>query len=225
MKERSENDPWFERLSEHLDGELDSRESALLTAHLEQCDACRAELVALRTLVTAASALPDWAPARDLWPAVEACLTSGSRRAPRSRVGPLVALAAAALLVAFLVDRFVGGSVAPPATERFVLLLHEPAELLASADASEIEAVVERYREWGRAWGAKGNVEGGEKLADGEGFVVRPGDGPEALDTRGGIGGFFLIRADDYEQALVIARSHPHLDLGGWIEVRRIEET
>ena len=46
-----------ERLSGHLDGELDAKEAAAVEVHLATCEACRRELSELRRTVSALSAL------------------------------------------------------------------------------------------------------------------------------------------------------------------------
>ena len=47
-------------------------------------------------------------------------------------------------------------------------------------------------------------------------------DGPFA-EAKEIIGGLFIIQAADYDQAVEICRSCPHLD-NGWIELRQIDE-
>jgi len=79
------NDQWTNRLSEYIDGELDSSERAVLEAHLATCGQCFATLGELRQVVTRAKALEDRAPAKDLWAGIRAGLTQGSeprRHAP-----------------------------------------------------------------------------------------------------------------------------------------------
>lgn len=61
-------DSWRDRLSEYLDGELDTDEVTALEAHLELCDECREELESLRLVVGRLDTAPDRGPARDLWP-------------------------------------------------------------------------------------------------------------------------------------------------------------
>ncbi|MAG58508.1 MAG: hypothetical protein CMJ83_19645 [Planctomycetes bacterium] len=39
------------------------------------------------------------------------------------------------------------------------------------------------------------------------------------------IGGYFVLRARDYDEALQLVGDCPHLAEGGWIELRRIEGT
>ena len=64
------NDQWTNRLSEYLDGELDSTEHAAIEAHLATCGACYATLAELRAVVAHAKTLEDSPPATDLWPAI-----------------------------------------------------------------------------------------------------------------------------------------------------------
>ncbi|HEV2670882.1 MAG TPA: anti-sigma factor [Gemmatimonadales bacterium] len=61
------NDIWNNRLSEYIDGELDSTERAALEAHLASCGECYATLGELRQVLARAQALQDTVPATDLW--------------------------------------------------------------------------------------------------------------------------------------------------------------
>ena len=82
------NDQWITRLSEYIDGELDSTEQAALEAHLATCGQCYAALADLREVVARAKSLKDREPAKDLWAGIRAGLTQGSetrRHAPVSR--------------------------------------------------------------------------------------------------------------------------------------------
>ncbi|HTI04378.1 MAG TPA: zf-HC2 domain-containing protein [Gemmatimonadales bacterium] len=69
------NDIWTNRLSEYLDGELDSAEQAALEAHLATCGACYATLGELKHVVARAKALPDTPPVKDLWAGIRAGIT------------------------------------------------------------------------------------------------------------------------------------------------------
>jgi hypothetical protein len=63
-------DPWTDRLSEYVDGELHSGEKEALEAHLAGCPDCRTTLDELQRIVQRAASLPDRPPAHDLWPAI-----------------------------------------------------------------------------------------------------------------------------------------------------------
>jgi hypothetical protein len=216
----SSHDPWAARLSEFLDGELAGDERSACAAHVTGCVACRTELAELTRLVAAARGLPPRAPARDLWPALAAVLAP-PRRVPS---WPRLTLAfAAGVLVAF------GAwlALARPAREgeevargpSYLLLLHEAEDFGAGLSAEEHAAVVERYSAWAHALGPR--YLAGDEL-EATGLVLRrEADGP--TPTRGPrIGGYFLVEVAGEREALELARTCPHLEQGGWIELRRV---
>jgi anti-sigma factor ChrR (cupin superfamily) len=70
------HDDLNERLSDYLDNELDAAGRAAVEAHLAGCGECRADLEALAAVVARAGTLADRAPEQNLWPGVEARVTS-----------------------------------------------------------------------------------------------------------------------------------------------------
>ncbi len=113
---------------------------------------------------------------------------------------------------------------------QFMLLLHDDvARLDAEASPAEIQAIIAEYEAWREAVQADGNMLGGHKLKDefgqslvGGGDGVRVVDGP-FTESKELIGGLFIIKADDYEQAVEISKTCPHLKHGSRIEVRQID--
>lgn len=106
------SDLWRDRLSDYLDGELETAEHVALEAHLGGCAECRRTLEELRAVMRRASALEARLPAGDLWPEIAARIAApGPRiapaparprwRAPRWSFS-LPQLAAAAAVVAVL---------------------------------------------------------------------------------------------------------------------------
>jgi tetratricopeptide (TPR) repeat protein len=79
-------DPFTDRLSEYLDGELTPAERADVDRHLTQCAECRSTLEDLRGVVSEAALLRDARPARDLWSGIAARIAPDGR--PRARVSP-----------------------------------------------------------------------------------------------------------------------------------------
>jgi Putative zinc-finger len=63
-------DLWTDRLSEYLDGELDSTERAQIEEHLAECEACASVLAELGAVREQARGLGDVPPRRDLWPGI-----------------------------------------------------------------------------------------------------------------------------------------------------------
>ena len=83
------------------------------------------------------------------------------------------------------------------------------------------QKLVIEYSEWGRDWGQKGKIVGGEKLS----YISKwYGEDFEDPTSPGTLSGFFIIQAEDYEEALAITETHPHTAYGGRIELREIEK-
>ena len=114
---------------------------------------------------------------------------------------------------------------------RFMLLLHESTTGAADLAPDEIQAIIARYSAWADELQEKGQHAGSDKLADdgggrhlvGSGDALAVTDGPFA-EAKEVIGGYFAVHAADYDEACRIASSCPHLEYGGRIEVRQIEE-
>jgi hypothetical protein len=111
---------------------------------------------------------------------------------------------------------------------KFLFLLRDdPAPFLAFSPA-EMEAAIGEYRAW--AQGLADRLLGSDKLTDEPGrIVVSDGksiqvkDGPYA-ETKELIGGYFLVQARDYDEAVALARTCPQVKHIGSIEVRQIQE-
>jgi anti-sigma factor RsiW len=84
------SDPWIDRLSEYLDGELPDHQREMLALHLRECAECAATLADLRRVAGRARALTDRDPTSDLWPGIAARIgvttpSSGSPVVPLTR--------------------------------------------------------------------------------------------------------------------------------------------
>jgi hypothetical protein len=79
------------------------------------------------------------------------------------------------------------------------------------------------YRAWAGALANEGILVAAEKLKHDNGRWVSdlapPEDNPRTLALMG----YFLIQAENYEEAVSVARESPHIAYGGTIEVREIE--
>lgn len=74
----------LESLSAYADGELNAVAALRVERHLDECDACRATLARVRTLVSTAAALPrDIAPPPDAWSAIRDRVARPASRVPR----------------------------------------------------------------------------------------------------------------------------------------------
>ncbi len=112
----------------------------------------------------------------------------------------------------------------------FMLLLHDKTELPGDLSAEEVQTVIGEYISWRKKVAEDGKLIGGEKLTDEggkhlsmAGGEIRVTDGPYA-EVKEALGGYFAIKATDYDEAVEIAKSCPHMIYGSRIEVRQIDE-
>jgi hypothetical protein len=113
---------------------------------------------------------------------------------------------------------------------KYMLLLRETPSDFSNLSAEEMQQVIGEYVAWRRRIEAEGKYAGGEKLKDegGRHVSMRNGkarvvDGPYA-EAKEVMGGYFVINAADYDEAVETSKGCPHLKYGGWIEVREIEQ-
>ena len=110
---------------------------------------------------------------------------------------------------------------------KYVLMLRDKGTY-DSLSPEAMQKIFERFRTWSGKLRESGKIVGGEKLRDRQGRVVRRNgsktavtDGPFA-EAKEIIGGFFILDAKNYEEAVSLSDGCPHLDYGS-IEVREIE--
>jgi hypothetical protein len=107
---------------------------------------------------------------------------------------------------------------------QYIFLLHAAPETFAGLSLAEFNAIKSKYAKWRDQMIAEGRVAGGNKLEDGSGRIIRGSnvtDGPytEAKEV---VGGLFIIEAHNYDDAVAVAATCPHIDYGT-LEVRAIE--
>jgi hypothetical protein len=114
--------------------------------------------------------------------------------------------------------------------DNYILLLHESSTFGKDLSPEQIQAIIARYKAWREKTAQAGRLSGGQKLQDGtarimtgEGSQLRVTDGPYA-ETKDVIGGFFMIKASSYEDAVEWCKDCPHLAYGT-IELRKVEVT
>lgn len=115
---------------------------------------------------------------------------------------------------------------------RFMLISLAPAEIPADFEITPemIQTIISKYNAWTTKLQNQGCLLDVNKLRDSDGRVLRGygegqvvTDGPYA-ETKEVIGGYWLITASSYQEAVDLARDCPTLEFGGTIEVREIEE-
>ena len=107
---------------------------------------------------------------------------------------------------------------------KFMLLLHNEPAIWGTLSPEEMQKATEKYM----AWTKKPFTLDGKRLSDDAGKVIRANGGkPRTTDgpyseTKEVLGGYYTIEAADYDAAVKIALDHPHLELGGTIELRQV---
>jgi hypothetical protein len=113
--------------------------------------------------------------------------------------------------------------------ERYVLLLHGTQEPFKNLSPEELQAIIGKYKAWRQRLQDSGRLVGSNKLEDGTGRVMRANgsgkvqitDGP-FTESKEMVGGYFIIEAADYNEAVEQCRDCPHLG-NGTVEIRRIQ--
>jgi hypothetical protein len=107
---------------------------------------------------------------------------------------------------------------------QFMLLLYDDPSEWQKVSPEEMQAAIEKYR----AWMHKPFTKDAKRLADDPGRVIRSQggqaratDGPYS-ETKEVLGGFYLIEAANYDEAVALAMNHPHLEYGGTLEIRQL---
>ena len=93
-----------------------------------------------------------------------------------------------------------------------------------------IQAVIQKYNDWANKLQAAGRLVGLNKLREGFGRNIKGlgnqqvvTDGPYA-ETKEVIGGYWIITAENYDEAVRLASDCPSLEFGSRIEVREVED-
>lgn len=187
-----------------------------LEQHLAGCAECRATLTELRVLVSAARALPEAPPEPDPWPRIAHALVLEPGPRARARPWPLVlAFAAGALATLGALGWNTRDEEAVPQAD-FLLLAHRAPETVRGLDPAAHAELTARHGAWARSLGA--HFLGGDAL-EGRGFVLRAGSEPQPLGDGPTLGGYFLLAGRERE-ILSLAADSPHLEGGGWFELR-----
>ena len=110
----------------------------------------------------------------------------------------------------------------------FMLLVRDEGFDFSKLPPAEASSILKLYGAWSRMLKAAGRHKYDMKLADeggkslkikGRDVVV---DGPYA-DSKEVIGGFYIIEAENYDDAVEVAKGCPCLTYGGSVEIREAD--
>ena len=103
---------------------------------------------------------------------------------------------------------------------QYMLVMRRDPATMAKFSPEETQKALEKYM----AWTKRPYTVDAKRLGMDAGKVIRGkqvNDGPFS-ESKEVFGGFYLIDAADYNQAVERAMDHPHLEYGGSIEVRQL---
>jgi hypothetical protein len=113
---------------------------------------------------------------------------------------------------------------------KFMLLLHNTPGVWKNLSPEELQQKVGRYQAWAEKIRSSGRHVSSEKLGEegGKRLRLQGGrlsitDGPYS-EAKEVVGGYFLFRAADYDEAIEVTRDCPFLEDGG-IEIRQTDPT
>jgi len=109
---------------------------------------------------------------------------------------------------------------------QFLGVLYGDPTRFESMPPAALQAAYGKYMGWGQQAEKKKFIVGSNKLVDDKGKVLRrtpvATDGPYS-ETKEVLGGYYLIEAPNYDEAVKFFQDHPHLTYDGTIEIRKIE--
>lgn len=109
----------------------------------------------------------------------------------------------------------------------FMVLLYDDQKIFSRLGPEDMQKALEKYMAWRKA---PFTVDG-KRLADDKGKVLRSNGGtPTATDgpyseTKEVLGGYYTIEAANYDEAVKLSMTHPHLEYGGTVELRHVYGT
>lgn len=111
---------------------------------------------------------------------------------------------------------------------RFMLILHETPGHFQSLSPEEIQRVFEQYNAWAERLRSADRLVASDKLKEDGGKVLTAPKGKLSVvngpysEAKEVVGGFMMIRAADYDEAVALASDCPHLTHGR-IEIRQAD--
>jgi len=114
---------------------------------------------------------------------------------------------------------------------RYILLIYDDEKAMAAKSQAEMAAQLDAWFKYTQALQQSGKMLGGEALKPTPTATtvrVREGrtlttDGPFA-ETKEQLGGYYMINAEDIDEAIEWAAKMPHTARGGAVEVRPVME-
>jgi hypothetical protein len=109
---------------------------------------------------------------------------------------------------------------------KFMLLLYDNPTDWTKVSPEEMQQAIEKYVAWSKKPFTVDSLRLGAdsgKVLQSQAGSVRVTDGPYS-ETKEVLGGYYTIEAANYDEAVQLARQHPHLEYGGTLVIRQTWE-
>jgi hypothetical protein len=108
----------------------------------------------------------------------------------------------------------------------FLFVFRNDFSQMPKVSPEEMQAMAKRWMDWFGSIAAQNKLaERGNRLVPGAGKVVKPNnvvtDGPYA-EIKESIGGYAIVKATSYDDAVALAKGCPVFTYGGNVEVREV---
>lgn len=110
--------------------------------------------------------------------------------------------------------------------KKFIVLFREPDGRAETRPDSATKAHQENWRNWLSTWGQKGKLSGGSGLTL-DGRIIK-GYGNAVIHeiykhNNEIVGGYLLLNADDFNEAIDIVKTCPIYEFDGYAEIRELQ--
>lgn len=109
--------------------------------------------------------------------------------------------------------------------EKFMLIFHSDMSKEQEHSPEEMQATMAKWMAWIDKLAQAGKYVGGEALLPGgkniKGSHKNVTDGPYT-EGKEIVGGYFIVNADNYDEAIALCNDYPDYENGGYIQVRQV---
>lgn len=115
---------------------------------------------------------------------------------------------------------------------KYLIIARDTTEQHRHMSPEEMQRIIGKYKAWTERIAKAGRLADASKLRDGEGRVLRRAGGRVAItdgpfaESKELVGGYWLVDATSYEEAVELTRDHPHLEIwpNGSLEIRQLHD-
>jgi len=96
----------------------------------------------------------------------------------------------------------------------------------ANLSPEDIQQRIQKYRDWSGDLAQQGKLVDANKITDEPHVLIRENGQftvQQSQPDESTVGGYFVIKADDYDEAIALSKACPIFEHGGSLEIRQIE--